>query len=142
MKFKVGDKVKACGKNFTQEQAVNHWKEYFEKAYGALDNETFVVVSTSNYCSMISNKLGNSGFTLNGNSLILIEENQESIVKETVTRVIPKGDYNDCSFLEIFEDVKEGDKLVDIKFDFGKFKKEDLTKLINTLTQIRDFLAD
>lgn len=142
MKFKVGDKVKVCGKYFTQKEAVNHWKEHFEKAYGSLDKETFVVVSTSNYCSMLSNKIGNDGFTFTNKSLMLVKENQESIVKETVTRVIPKGDCNDFSFLEILGDVKEGDKFVDIKFDYGIFKKEELTKLINTLTQIRDFLAD
>lgn len=142
MKFKVGDKVKVCGKHFTQKDAVNHWKEYFEKAYGSLDNETFVVVEVRKFSCRISNKLGNDGFTLTNDCLMLVEESQESIVKETVTRVIPKGDYNDFSFLEILGDVKEGDKFVDIKFDYGIFKKEELTKLINTLTQIRDFLAD
>lgn len=91
---------------------------------------------------MLSNKLGNYGFNLNNDCFALIEESQEAIVKEIVTKFIPKGDYSDCSFLEILGDVKEGNKFVDIKFDYGIFKKEDLTKLINTLTQIRDFLAD
>lgn len=57
MKFKVGDKVKACGKYFTQKEAVNHWKEYFEKTYGSLDKETFVVVEVRKFSCRISNKL-------------------------------------------------------------------------------------
>ena len=139
MKFKVGDKVKVCGVDFTQEQAMQHWKNFFQHYYGELVDETFVVVSTSKYCSMISNKIGNEGFNLTNESLTLFEESQETIVKETVTKVIPKGLYGK---VRVLGDVQAPADLVCIDFETDLFDKQCLTNTINTLTQIRDFLSE